>query len=1321
VANPKLSSLQDPFTATTINTAQWNNITTGTAALDTVNDVVSVAIPTTATTNTFGTNLLYDATGSYVYAQIGAPGYGAGTTGTILRVRFDTNNNVAIRLDGALFRLRMIDAGVTTTVTIAAEYDPHAHRWWRLRESGGSFYADTSPDGLTWTEQTSLPYTWTVGAASVTVRFEAVAGTTEPAGNVIQVSHVNTRAGGPYNPNWPMIEDGWGTFWNANGGAQPMNRYIDITDRTRGTVSVQRGRQYETDQVRSGEASLRLANTDAALDPVNTSSPFAGHITPYQPYRRRAQWPPTRNLLDQVAATGGDLGGFTGTINSATTDIFSEGTGGTFAATTTAWQGDTVIQYNAASGMTAGQRMVYTLRWSVAPGQTYTTQIRVRNINDATTVDLKAFLGWYTYGTLTPTSYDYGTNSVITGSSTFAGWTTLTVTATAPANAVGMVMGAALNSPTTSSLTMQFDGWQLEKGAAATAWTCPGVWSPVYAGFTERWPSTWDMEGLYGVVEPTAVDSFSLLSQQQLNDALTMELNANNPRFVYKLDDPAGSTTLADWAGNQAPIQIGIGKYGAGSITFGAAVAANDPIDGIYTGSTDTVATISNSNPGTNLVSGGASFLKLSSAGIVGPADLSQWTRMFAFRYTGPTPTVMSVLWSSFSHTRTDGNPSGSMMYWKITNTGLLQLIMGGPASGAGTVYQPSATSVVSDGNWHLVTCTYSRANGQLIMMLDGVAGVWNVGTDKEPAGLVSDNIGTWVDPTVGNGTTYNFKGNMSFIAEFPTALSVNAQGNIHQAWKNACAGEPSSSRYSRILRYAKYTGATKIQSGLTTSMGPAVIDGQDAMSALQAVVDTENGAHYVDAAGTINFRSRSSRYNALTPMYVFGERVDLGEWPYEDCQLDFDSTHLSNQVTVTQEGTSQQFYAVDAASVTGYFPRTMTRTINANNTDECQDAANYLLSRYRQPATRVSSLKLHPSANPALWPVCLALDLGTRIRVMRRPPGAPAVQVECFVENISWEFGDDGEAWLTLQCSPADLTSYGVIGAWHTSLAASSAVGATSLTLNAPQVTQVYSQTFATAGTWRTLSGSGTDGGPITVASDAGTTAAMATAASILEDLTEIPYDPTLTYRVSATLRTATPPTAGSPLVYVGLTGITADGKRCNINGANTISSQHYAAARAVQPPSTYTTYTGYVSGTATPSDGGANTDPANPMRVRPEVVRVRPIVYMLNSATGGVQYMDSFTIHTVPALGGVPAASQIAPGQQLVLGQGTANAETVTVSAVGATSPGWMTGTVTLTAPATKAHTAGDVVCEPLPTGTTDPATWDTVDKFDSVAFAY
>jgi hypothetical protein len=634
------------------------------------------------------------------------------------------------------------------------------------------------------------------------------------------------------------------------------------------------------------------------------------------------------------------------------------------------------------------------------------------------------------------------------------------------------------------------------------------------------------------------VDAISLLSQKILSDPLTQEINNNAPRFLFKLDDPAGSASAADSTGTYPAAQLAASKYGAGSLTFGNAITAASAT-GAYTGSSGTVVTIANANPGVNTYTAAATYIPLSHVGITGPADLSQWTRMIAFRYTAGTPTNGTTFWSSFDKTRSGGIPAGSTLYFALNNAGHFNVTMSGPA-GTWTSFYPTQVNI-ADSNWHLAIASYSRATAQLLICLDGGVWVWGAFDPAlEPSGLISDSLGAYVDTVIGGATDYNFKGDLSYAAEFPTALNGTQMGNIYSAWKSACAGESTSARYARILRYSGYIGPSVIDTGLTTAMGPAAIDGQDATTALQAVVDTENGSHYVDTTGAVTFKSRAARYNAATPIYIFGERNDLGEWPYEDCQLDYDPTHLANQVTVTQEATQQLFYAQDQTSITNFFPRTLARTINASSDLECVDAANYLLSRYKQPAMRVSALKLHPSAFPQMWPVCLSLEIGTRIRVMRRAPRAPAIAVDCFVENVAWDMDDQGEAIVTLQCSPADSTPYAVFSAWHTTLAAPVTAGALSITVAAGQ-------------------------------------------------------------------------------------------------------------------------------------------DHTNPL------------------------------------------AAQITAGQQLVLGQGTANAETVTIKTVGGSSSGWTSATVALTAATTAAHSTGDTVCTPLPSGTTNPAAWDASSALDAVAFAY
>lgn len=1136
--NPKISTLVEPFTTSPLNTVLWNSIT-GTATLNTTVDLVTLTQPTVSgTTNSFGSTNLYDATASSLYAHIVVVPNGNGTTKTALVLRVDANNSVALRVESGDLKFTLQTAGVTATTALGT-HDGHTHRWWRLREAAGTWYADTSIDGITWTEQTSSAYSWAASATAMTFSFETAAGSTEVSSLSASIGRINTMLGGPSNPYWPLIEDGWGPYWNAS--SRLVGRFSEVTDRTRGGVSIQRGRQYELDQVRAGELTAVLANTDGALDPTNLSSPFAGNIAPYQPYRRRAQWPATVNLVSQLMATGGDLGGIDPGGSAVGADVFSNTDptlSGTVTTSASAWQGGSVLQFSVPSATAVDARIFYTAHPAVLPGQAYTLRVRVRDVTASTSLQVKAGIGWYTGAPGGAPTYTYGSAVTLTGSAT-AAWSVLGVSATAPAGAIAMSITVAVAATAAATCAVQLDGMQLQKGAAATTWTVPGVWHPMYAGYVERWPSSW-REGVYGTVAPNCVDAFALLSQVSLSDPLTQEINSHSPRFLYKLDDPQGSSGASDATGNYPQAELAASKYGLGSLVFGTQVTANSPT-GSYTGSSGTVVTIDNPYPG-ELVISPATFIKLGSAGITGPADPTLFVRTLAFRYTGPAIVGQAYLWSCMDGQRSGGNPSGSKIFLYLNSSGQPRFWMAGP-TGAGAVYVPGGATNCIDGDWHWLIFGYNTTTQQVIFSQDGSvsAYVGSVPATYTPTGLISDNLGGFVDATVGDGTNQNFKGDISFAGELQGWVSSSAQiSDLYNAWKDSFLGDSTNTRYSRVLTYAGWTGPKAIDAGLTTSMGAADFAGQDALSALQAVVDTESGSHYVDRAGTLTFRARSARYNALTPELVFGERTDLGEYPYEDLKLDFDPTRLSNQVAVTQKSTGQIFAAQDQTSITSYFPRPLNRTINTSSAAECQDAANYLLSRYKQPVSRINSLKLHPSAQPALWPVLLGMELGTRVRIIRRPPGLPEIQIDAFVESINWQTDDRGEAFVTLQCSPVDTTPYGAFAAWHTTLKTSVASGVTNIVVN-------------------------------------------------------------------------------------------------------------------------------------------ASADTTNPL------------------------------------------GAQLGANQQIVLGQGSANQETVTVASVSTTTAGWTSATITLTAATTKAHTAGDLINESLPAGITNPATWDATTLFDAVTFAY
>ncbi|PJM98135.1 hypothetical protein CG740_37260 [Streptomyces sp. CB01201] len=948
------------------------------------------------------------------------------------------------------------------------------------------------------------------------------------------------------NQNWPVIEEAWGPYWNATTALTPVDRFVEVTPTTTSKSDSKRGRQYELDQIQPGTASTVLSNPTGTLDPANSASPFYGKIAPFQPVRRRAMWPPSINLLSQIMATGGDLGGYAVGASVLGADIFSDtdpSSSGIVAASATAFQGANVLQFSVPSGSATNARICYTPETAAQPGQTYTVQMRIRNITPGTTLQVKGSQGWYLTPLASTTTFAYGSAVTLTGSAT-AAWTQITATATCPAGALGMNIGVAVAATAGAACTIQVDAWQLEKGSSASAWAQPGVWYPMYLGYTNQWKPAFS-GNQYSTVTPNSVDALSLLSQYILDNPLTEALTAAGARFVYRLDEGSGATQFADATGNNGVVGIINSKNGAGSISPGTQITATDPVNGVFTGSSGTVTTFANPHPGQG-AGFASSVISLPTAGIVGPTNPASWTRAIAFRYTGPTPTDAACIWSSMDrqHAATGTVATGSRVFLFISTDSHLHLTIGGPGGSYGSVTftanNGSFPNVV-DGNWHLAIFGWNESTGEMRTSLDGANWFFTGFTSAiTPTGLVSDSVGAWYDVGLGGAAGNNWQGDLAFAAEFTTYLFNPNTDAIYAAWKNSFTGESTNARYLRILSYASNEVGWIIQPGLTRSMGPADFAGQDAFTALQAVVDTEGGSHFVDAAGWLNFRSRGDRYNATVPIYTFGENVAGGEFPYESIDPDYDTTHLANVATVSQVSPASKFTAQDSTSVAAYGPRTMTRTVNSTSPQECQDAASYLVSRYKQPAYRVAALKLHPSAYPALWPVLLGLELGTRVRVMKRPFGAPAITIDCFVESIQYDLSDQNDAWCTLQCSPADLTPYGILAAWHTTLKTTVASGVTSITIN---------------------------------------------------------------------------------------------------NSAD-------------------------------------NTN---------------------------------------------PLAAQLAAGTQIVLGQNTANQETVTVLSVGATSTGWTSAVLTLTAATTKAHTAGDLINEALPAGTTDPTTWDAVAKFDSVAFAY
>jgi hypothetical protein len=874
------------------------------------------------------------------------------------------------------------------------------------------------------------------------------------------------------NPNWPLIVAEYNPSGNYSFTSGSNAVWTDLTKRLIGAWGTARGRQFELDANQPGTWKGTWDNADGALDPTNVNSPLNTTLLPYRPYRLRAQLPLSVNRLTIDQATGGEGTPVGGQIDDASiissagppNALFgpigaSSGHGGPF---TSSWQGTQLWATQAAAGA-AG--VPFIINVPVSTGNTYSfsayTSAVPRTAGTFGTVTVAMTVAWV--GPNITTTYTAGT-SVAMNTANPQTWTRLTATGTAPAGATMASVAIQITVAPTAGMWICSDGWQAELGPAPTAWTMPGVWYSIYNGAVERFPQVWTQGGSWGKVTPTAVDSFSLLAQTVFPDLIGAAVNAAAgpgipPSFFYRLGDATGSTTFTDATGQRQAAN------GANGVVAGTAQTSTDPGWTPAATPRSPVATFaSNYNPSSSQPLPRID-VPPDRNGVLGPPTSGGFTRMIAFKWTAGK-TGVRTLWAT-----TSGNPLNPARGYGFLLDANNHLWAGGGNNSA----LPSGTASISNwlylgapgaGDWHLAFLSVDSTGTQFTGALDGTSAS-GTGT-APPAGwsVNADTIGMFPDTF----QDFPWQGDLALAAQWPVEFTTTQMYDLWTTWQFACAGESSGNRYTRILTYAGYQGESAIDLGSSQSLGPATdIAGQDALSALAAIVATENGQHFVDASGTITFYGRTRRYAANTPQVVFGENTSAGEIPYENLTFDFDPTRLANNVVITQQSTGTITTAVDRPSVQAYGTRTMQRSNQSSSLLEIRDASNWLLRRYKNPQLRITALTVRPTS-AAAWTALLSLELGARIRVMRRPVGGTPITFDGFVERIAWNVDDQVNALVDLEVSPATATAVWNLAAMHTTLAQAAAAGDTVIWLPLPAgvTLSAFESQLAPGQTWQ-------------------------------------------------------------------------------------------------------------------------------------------------------------------------------------------------------------------------------------------------------------
>jgi hypothetical protein len=242
-------------------------------------------------------------------------------------------------------------------------------------------------------------------------------------------------------------------------------------------------------------------------------------------------------------------------------------------------------------------------------------------------------------------------------------------------------------------------------------------------------------------------------------------------------------------------------------------------------------------------------------------------------------------------------------------------------------------------------------------------------------------------------------------------------------------AGEMSGPRVHRILDAAGYTGMRAIDIGQVTMQATDLSD--SIVQALNVTADSEGGAVFIDADGTVIYERQSAlvdnmRSNTVQATFGGGSGPELPCW---DIAVAYNGDLVRNIASYTRIGGTAQTFA-DNTSRALYGDRRDSRPDLICETDaQALALAQWRVVQYAQPELRVTQIVVKPRTAPAtLFPQVLGRRVRDLIQVVVRPLGGGTIVQNCHIAGIAHAItGDD---WVTT-FALWSATAYQAVGRW--------------------------------------------------------------------------------------------------------------------------------------------------------------------------------------------------------------------------------------------------------------------------------------------------
>jgi hypothetical protein len=538
----------------------------------------------------------------------------------------------------------------------------------------------------------------------------------------------------------------------------------------------------------------------------------------------------------------------------------------------------------------------------------------------------------------------------------------------------------------------------------------------LFTGFIDSWKQSYPAIGPTSstgdaICTVTATDGFKVLALAKIVSNIYRDaVLADTPRAYYRLGEKPKSggvvATAADSSGNGFTGTVldastnhtsQIGGTSTGAPAFGAAsplLADPDTACDFSNGTVDNDAGVIDCGTGHGLT-GTTSF------------SVEFWAKI-------PTATATTQFYV-YLRDNTGATNNGFVVESDIPFLNIT----------AGSTLNPSGTLSIKDGRWHHVVFVYNQSALTGQTYIDGV--------NVDDRAVSSFTFPTTSRISIGGdarpGTlNYQCACALDEVAIYNTALTAARVLAHYNAGTQFQSAQLSSARVTAVLDTISWPSADRnIDTGQSTLVAVTeTLADTAALTHLQDVELSENGALFMQGDGKVRFRARHTILTATastTSQATFGDSGS--ELPYADIELDDTDDLVRNQVLVTPSGGAAQL-AEDATSQASFLKRTYSRDILVGSAAEANDAANWILSHFKDAQERVSAITIKPLRSTTLAIQAVARLIDDRVTVNRRPPGGGTKTAAVLVEGVAHRVDFSRTEWTTtFQLSLAEVDTY--------------------------------------------------------------------------------------------------------------------------------------------------------------------------------------------------------------------------------------------------------------------------------------------------------